>query len=291
MTPTQARAFLAVALTRSFSAAARSLGVSQPTVTNQVKQIENRYKVELFMRTRRGALLTPVGEALLPLMQRMFGTFDEARSYLEDVRGAHRGHLRIGSYGPYDVMKVVARYKQRFPRVTLSLDFWNSQSLTEKLLNYELDVAVLGRVERRTEFHTVPFRSPPLVVIAPRVEPWIRKRLISIHELKDETIVRREPGSSARAAQDRLLDKLKIPEHRIVQCGSREGVVGAVAAGVGIATIFDEGILPEDRVVKLKISGPAITSRVDVVCLAGRRSNRLVSSFLEVTREITGTSS
>src|SRR5271166_5517609 len=66
MTPTQARAFLAVAMKGSFSEAARSLGVSQPTVTNQIKQIERRHEVELFYRTGRGASLTQVGEALLP---------------------------------------------------------------------------------------------------------------------------------------------------------------------------------------------------------------------------------
>ena len=69
MTPTQARAFLAVALKGSFSEAARSLGVSQPTVTHQIKQIERKHEVELFYRSGRGASLTQVGQSLLPFIQ------------------------------------------------------------------------------------------------------------------------------------------------------------------------------------------------------------------------------
>jgi aminoethylphosphonate catabolism LysR family transcriptional regulator len=285
MTPTQARAFLAVALKGSFSEAARGLHVSQPTVTNQVKQIERRYEIELFYRRPRGATLTPVGEALLPFIRRMFGSFEEASTYLEQIHGMRVGHLRVGSYGPYDAVKVVARYRKRCPGVSISVDFSNSQILAAKLINYELDVAFLGRIKSQPEFHMLPFRSPPLVVIAPRAPPWTGRNSVSVKDLTKETVVCREPGSAARAAHDRLFEKAKISPNRILQLGSREGVVSAVAEGVGVGTIFDEGILPRDRVVKLKIAGSAIVSRVDVVCLADRRSNQLISSFLEVAQE------
>src|SRR5882672_8247608 len=126
MTPTQARAFLAVALKGSFSEAARGLRVSQPTVTNQVKQIERRHEVELFYRRPRGATLTPAGEALLPFIRRMFGSFEEASSYLDGIHGMRIGQLRVGSYGPYDAVKVVARYGKKFPAISVSVDFFNS---------------------------------------------------------------------------------------------------------------------------------------------------------------------
>jgi LysR family transcriptional regulator, low CO2-responsive transcriptional regulator len=286
MTPAQARAFLAVALKGSFSAAARSLHVSQPTVTNQVKQIERHYDVELFYRSGRGASLTQAGETLLPHIRTMFSSFDEANSVLLDLKGKSLGDLHIGSYGPYDVMTIVGRYRRRFPSVTLSVDFSNSEILAEKLLNYELDVAVLGQIKRQPKFHTLPFSRPPLVVIAPRNGVWMGRQSVSATDLKDEIIVRREPGSVARASHDRFFEKANIPANRIHQFGSREGVINAVAEGVGIGTIFDEGGLPEDRVVKLKIAGPPLLSRVDVVCLANRRTSSLISGFFDVAQEI-----
>ena len=286
MTPTQARAFLAVAMKGSFSEAARSLAVSQPTVTNQIKQIERRHEVELFYRTGRGASLTQVGEALLPFIQRMFGSFEEATTYLDEIQGIHRGHLRIGSYGPYDVMRLIARYSAQFPAVSISVDFANSQILAEKLISYELDVAVIGRIKTKPDFHAMPFSNPPLVVIAPRIPPWIGRHSVAISELRKETIVRREPGSAARVAQDRLFAQARISPSRIIQCTGREGIVSAVAARIGIGTIFDEGILPEDRIVKLKVPGPAIQSKVEIVCLADRKSNKLIASFLKIARDM-----
>jgi aminoethylphosphonate catabolism LysR family transcriptional regulator len=285
MTPSQARAFLAVALKGSFSEAARSLSVSQPTVTNQIKQIERRHEVELFYRRARGARLTPAGEALLPFIQRMFLNFEEAGAYLDGLRGTQRGQLRIGSYGPYDVIKLVARYSARFPAVSVFVDFANSQSLAQKLVSYELDVAVLGRLKTEANFYSIPFRDPPLVVIAPRTAPWAGRSSIRVSEFDRQTVVCREPGSAARVAHDRLLYNGKVSPGRIIEFASREGVVSAVAEGMGIATIFDEGIFPGDRVVKLKIAGVAIQSVVEIVCLAERAKNRLISSFFATAEE------
>lgn len=286
MTPSQARAFLAVALKGSFSEAARSLGVSQPTVTSQVRQIERRHEVELFYRSGRGAALTAAGRSLLPFVQRMFGSFDEALAFLDDRRGVHRGQLRLGSYGPYDVMRLVARFGALFPAVEVAVEFLNSQTLAEKLLNYELDVAVLGRIGRQPKFYALPFRSPPLVLIAPRLAPWLGRESVAVEELAGKTIVCREPGSAARTAHDRLLARNRVRPARIVQFASREGVVNAVAEGIGVGTIFDEGILPGDKVVKLRISGPTIRSRVEIVCLADRTTNKLIAGFLSVARSM-----
>jgi DNA-binding transcriptional LysR family regulator len=126
------------------------------------------------------------------------------------------------------------------------------------------------------------------VVIAPRMAPWLGRQSISITELNKQTIVSREPGSAARAAHDRLLAKGKISPARVVQFASREGVVNAVAEGIGIGTIFDEGVLPGDRVIKLRIAGPAVHSKVEIVCLADRKANKLIASFLGIARAMLG---
>jgi LysR family transcriptional regulator, low CO2-responsive transcriptional regulator len=285
MTPAQARAFLAVAIEGSFTAAARRINVSQPTVTSQVGSIEKKYKVELFHRTGRGARLTAAGSTLLPILRRMFASFDEAVAYLEDLRGLRQGHLRVGSYGPYDVAALVARYKQRFPALSISVDLANSRTLAQKLLNYELDVALLDRIDDHPEFHVFPFRAPTLVVIAPKTAAWAGRRSISVEELKDHVLVCREPGSATRAAFDRLVGTMDVPPHRLLQFGSREGIVSAVAEGAGLGTIFNEGVLPDNLVIKLSIRGRVISSKVDVVCLAERRTSQLISDFLMIARD------
>jgi LysR family transcriptional regulator, low CO2-responsive transcriptional regulator len=284
MTPTQARAFQAVATEGSFTAGARKLGVSQPTVTNQVKQIEGRYGVELFHRTAHGVRLTASGEELLAIVRRVFGSFDEALAYLQEAQGMRLGRLRVGSYGPYDVISMVARYREHYPAIAISVEFANSRDLAQRLLHYDLDVAVLGRDTYRPEFQVLPFSTPALVALAPRSAEWDGRRSISVEEFGKHTLICREPGSAARSAFDKLLGRTLEPGATLIQVASREGIVAAVAEGLGLAVLFDEGTLPEGRVVKLKISGSNIVSQIDVVCLKERRAMPTLKSFLAIAK-------
>ncbi len=286
MTPSQARAFQAVATEGSFTAGARKLGVSQPTATNQVKQIEGRYGVELFHRTSHGVRLTTTGEELLAIVRRVFGSFDEALAYLQEAQGMRLGKLRVGSYGPYDVIPMVARYREHYPAIALTLEFANSRDLAQRLLHYDLDVAVLGRDTYHPEFQVLPFSTPALVALAPRSAEWDGRKSITVEEFRKHTLICREPGSAARNAFDKLLGSTLEPGATLIQVGSREGIVAAVAEGLGLAVLFDEGTLPESRVVKLKISGSTVVSQIDVVCLKERRATPTLKSFLAIAKEL-----
>jgi DNA-binding transcriptional LysR family regulator len=74
----------------------------------------------------------------------------------------------------------------------------------------------------------------------------------------------------------------------VVEVGSREGVVSAVAAGMGISVIFDEGFLPTDRVLKLPIVNCALCSNVEVVCLSERKESLAVRAFFGIAEEFLG---
>ena len=251
-----------------------------------MRLIEARYKVELFHRSSRGVRLSAVGAALLAYVRRMFGSYDEAVSYLQEAQGMRQGHLRIGSYGPYGVIPMMARYRNSYPRISISITFANSRDLALRLLQYDLDVAVMASIDHHPEFHVLPFSRPPLVVIAPRAGRWKRQRSLSRDEFLKQTLICREPGSAVRAAFDQLVGTTPLTPGKVIEIGSREGVVGAVAEGLGLATIFDEGLLPESRVIKLKIRGVDMRSKVDVVCLAERRQSQVVEGFLSIASEI-----
>lgn len=285
MTPAQARAFLAVAVTGSFTAAARQLALSQPTITSQVKGIERRYNVELFYRGSRGVRLTPTGETLLAIVRRMFGSYDEAVAYLEETRGLRRGHLRIGSYGPYDAIDMVAQFTARCPGIQTTVVFANSHDLPGLLRNYEIDVAVLARIDAYPDFSSVPLAAKQLVAIAPRKDKWMGRKSIRASDLAAERLVLREEGSAARVAFEQLLLGEGLTCAEFVEVGSREGVVAAVASGLGLSAIFDEGLIPEDRIVKLAITNCRIRSQIDVVCLRERAASPTVQAFMGVVKK------
>src|SRR6202030_1873914 len=196
-----------------------------------------------------------------------------------------QGYLRVGSYTPHRCIVLVARYKKRFPGASIWVEFANSQALAKKVLNYELDVAVTAREDALPSFHSLAFTSDSLIVLAPKGSAWERRRSISVKELKRQVIVCREPGSSSRSAADRLIDTAGLPPNQVVQIGSREGVIAAVAEGVGLGIIFDDELPPEARLVKVPIRGQVIRSHDEIVCMTERRTSQVISGFLAIAQE------
>ena len=158
--------------------------------------------------------------------------------------------------------------------------------MSYRLLQYDIDVAVLASTERRDEFLAMPFRQPRLIAIAPRNETWSKRDSLRPKDLAGQTLIVRETGSIARQAFEKLLLKSGISKPRCFEFNSREGVLSAVAAGMGISAIFDEGLLPEDRVVRLPIRGCNIRSNIEVACLKERRNSAPIRAFLTIAKEL-----
>ena len=288
MSPTQARTFLAVANAGSFTGAAKALHVSQPTVTTQIRDLEQTYDVELFLRHARGVSLTPVGLELLRIVRRIDANQKDAVAFLLAAQGLQTGHLRVGAYGgTHDVIRLLAEFNRRHPDPEVDVTFANSMTLQEALLNHELDVAVFTRSESSLEFHTLPYRHHSRqVAIVGKQHSWHIRKSVRVEELIDQVLIIREPGSEARRAMEEVIRQAGSPPKKIIQIGSREGVIAAVAEGIGVSTIFDEGLVPEQVVVKIPVVGAEVSTDVDVVCLAERKNSRIISAFLEIAEEL-----
>ena len=286
MSPTHSRAFHAVATAGSFTAAAKALNVSQPTVTTQVKELETLYGVELFHRHPRGVTLTDAGKELLVIIRRMYAGQQDAIQYLQTVQDLHTGHLRVGSYGPYSVIQILAAFTQRYPHLTFALTFANSRKLRDELHNHNLDVAVFTQLQTSPEFHSLAYVENKMVLIVGKSHPWRDRKTTHLGDIEGERLIIREPGSEARRATEETILESGVTPANIIEIGSREGIVAAVAQGVGISMIFDEGFLPDHLVTKIRIRGADLIARVDVVCLAERKSSRILGCFFEIAEEL-----
>jgi aminoethylphosphonate catabolism LysR family transcriptional regulator len=286
MSPTQARAFLAVATAGSFTAAAKALNVSQPTVTTQVKDLETFYGVELFHRHGRGVSLTTTGEELLSIVRRIYANQQDAVEYLHAVQGLHTGQMRIGAYGPYHVIELLSAFHQRYPGLQISLSFANSRQLQDDILGHHIDIAVFSRLDQRTEFHTLAYDQSRLIAIVGKAHPWSRRKSIDVRELNDQPVILREPGSEVRHAYDEIERHHDLKPLRAIEVGSREGTVAATALNVGVALIFDEGLIPEQSVCQLRIRDVDFVAQVNVVCLEERKDNRAIGAFFALAEEM-----
>jgi aminoethylphosphonate catabolism LysR family transcriptional regulator len=280
------RSFLAVATHGGFTAGARALHVSQPTVTAQVRALEASYGIELFLRRGRGVALTTTGEALLRIAQRIFEQEAEALTLLRNTGDLRTGHLRVGAVGPYHVMAMLAAFRQRHPGIELAITIGNSEQAVQGLLERRADVAVLAQYAPDTRLHFVPFRSHRVVMFVRTDHRFAAKRAIRLADLAGEPLIVRERGSTTRKALDVALRAAGVVPRVAMEIGSREAVREAVIRGLGIAAVSEIEFVPDERLRTVPIRDANVQTHAHVACLNERRDARVVAAFFRVVDDL-----
>lgn len=277
---TALRAFHTVATSGSFTAAAQQLRVTQPTLSAQVKALEDEHGVRLFERQPRGVAPTEPGAALLAVTHQLFELVDEAEQTLSASRELKRGQLRVGADAPARVMEALATFRRRHPAVELAVSLGNSGQLLTAVRERRVDLAVLANVGPDPRLHIQPLQRDALVLVAARQHRWARRAAVAIEELTDQPLVVREQGSTTRAIFERTLARHKIVTGPLLEIGSREGVREAAAAGLGIGVVFDSEFGNDDRLVKLALSNAEMHGTEYAICLKKHRRRAAVEVFL-----------
>ena len=279
---TQLRSFHAVATAGSFTAAAERLHVSQPTITTQVKTLEDFYRVELFHRAGRRVRLTEVGERLLKLSRQIFSLEADAVQLLGDAGELRSGHLRVAAVGPSHVTKMLVAFNHRYPGIKISVSTGNSQDVLDRLLDYRADVGVLAQVFRDARFVSMPFSEHPVVIFTSTAHRFASRRTIRTSELQGEKLILRELGSTTRKALEAALKAAGVQPEVVMEVASREIIREAVAQGMGIGAVSEVEYVPGPGLHAVKISDAQVRTYAHVVCLAERREMRMVRSFFDI---------
>lgn len=282
MRHTQLRSFHAVAQRLSFTAAARELGVSQPTVTTQVKSLEAEFGVELFVRRGRRIELTETGAGLLDITRRLFADEKEAADYLNETRGLRIGHLRVGAVGPYHVTDMLAAFNARHPGLYVSVTVGNSRDTLRDLLDYRTDVAVLAHVDPDPRLVAIPYRRHQVIAFCPADHPFAQRRSIRLRDMESQRLIVREAGSTTRRAFDQAMREANVRARVVMEIGSRESIREAVAKGIGMGVVSEAEFIPDPRIRPLPIADAEIYTYAHVVHLKERQKARLVHAFLQV---------
>ena len=282
MTPTQLRAFFAVASTGSFTAAARLLHTSQPPITTHVRELEARYGVELFHRHGRGVELTPVGRQLLAIAQRVVTNQQEAVELLRDAGKLEHGHLRIGAVTPLGITEALSRFHARHPQVKITVSPGNSSELLEGLRRYRFDVAFVGQMGAMDEFDVACHTQHEIVLLVGPSHPWAARESIELHELEGEPLIFREEGSNTQRALQEVAQHAGVKLAQALTYGSREGLIACVAAGLGVGPILADQFVDHPELRALTIKGLNLTVDGYLACLKERRDSRIVRAFVEL---------
>jgi aminoethylphosphonate catabolism LysR family transcriptional regulator len=281
----QLRSFHAVAQEMSFTKAAGLLHIGQSTLTVQVRALEERYGVELFVRSSRGLQLSTIGKALFEITKPIFIYEEQAVGLLRATGDAIDGHIRVGTVGPFFVMKLLAQYQARYPRVQLSIDSDNSAEVVRKVLDSTNDVAITGIAVDDPRLYSKELGSHEILVFVNRHHPWARQDTIRLSELHDQNMVMREPGSMTRSAFERTLADNGV-KPRVVMEVSRDAVREAVIEGLGIGIVSEAEFRVHEDLRALRVVDHPSHTRSYVICQMSRRNSKPIALFLDLAQAI-----
>ena len=278
----QLRAFHAVAAQAGFTLAARTLGLTQPTLSQSVKALEERYGVLLFERSSRRVQPTEMGRRLFQLTTRLFDTEQEAATLLEGSAQLARGLLQLGADSPYYVMPLIAEFDRRHPQVEIRLSIGNAGAVLEDLSEARLDVALLSNPPVDPRFHIVPLYRDPVRLMLPAGHPLAAGDSVPVAALAGQRLVMRETGSMTRRTVERGLAEAEIAAGAVFEVTGREAVQEAVALGLGLGFISAGEIRPDPRIVVRPLGDCDWHTDEYVLCQRDRRRFPAIRAFIEL---------
>ncbi|MCP8634144.1 transcriptional regulator CynR [Pseudomonas mosselii] len=184
--------FLAVAQHHSFTRAAAALHVSQPALSQQVRQLEESLGAQLFDRSGRTTRLTDAGEVYLRYAKRASQELQEARRAIHDVSDLSRGSLRVAvtpTFTSYLVGPLVEAFHSRYPNITLNLREIAQEHMEELLLADELDVGIAFDEPHAQDIDTYPLLVETLALVVGSQHPLAHARAIGLQALNDESMI------------------------------------------------------------------------------------------------------
>lgn len=276
------RSFHAVAKTLSFTAAAEYLRIGQPTVSEQVRGLEDRFSVELFHRHGRYVELTDAGRRLYEITQGIFGQEEEAIQLLQSLHSRKTGQLRIGGVSPPIVMNLAYELMQRNPDIEFGISITPEQETLARLYDFSIDIAILALVNPDNRLHIVPYKTYPIVAVVRDDHPWANKYSVPLKSIRGESVIMRESGSKTRDILETACAKQDIEIQCALELNSREAIMHAIAEGFGIGFVseIEYTALPGTKAVRLRDT--AVSIDYFMCSLAVRKNRPLIKSVLEI---------
>lgn len=226
--------------TRHFGQAAEACFVTQPTLSTQIRKLEDELGVQLFERNQRHVIPTPICQSITERAQHILNEVEQIRETARQACDPEAGTLRLGVFptlAPYLLPHVVPGLRDRFPRLQMLLTEEKTDTLIEQLEKGELDCAVLAEpVEQHTLTHA-PLFEEPFMVALPDDDKLTRKKALSIQDLADRNVLLLDEGHCLRQQALDVCQLAEAHERSDFRATSLETLRQMVAAGVGMTLL------------------------------------------------------
>lgn len=252
------RIFVMVAEKKSFSEAARSLYLTQPAVTHQVKNLESHFATPLFKRESNTVLLTPVGRILYKYAKRFSKLDDELMEEIEHHTGRLKGDLVIGActmVGGHLMPDLVKDFCEAHPEVKFSIEIGNCPSVIDNLLKGTIDVGLIGDKAAHRDLAIEELLEHTLLLVSSPDYVNIDGGTVSLKDLTGMKLLLREEGVGTRIRFEELVSQngMNLRKFQIITVsGSDEVIKMMVKKGLGVSFLPRKAIERELEIGDLK---------------------------------------
>lgn len=285
--------FCKVVELRSFTKAAEALSLSQPTVSEHIRTLEETLNERLIDRLGREVLPTPAGKLFYQYARNIVQLRDEAVQALDRFKGNLSGALVLGAStipGTYVLPKFIGTFKAAHPAIQITLRISDTAQIGGEVLDGTVEAGVIGSKWSDRRVVTTKIFSDELVLTVPPGHPWARLGIIEAEDLIQETFILREQGSGTRMFMKQRLEESGFDVSRITvaaEMGSTGAVRQGIKAGIGVSILSYQAVeedIQYGHLAKVEIRGVRFVRPLYLAQRKNRQSSPLCAAFLDHLR-------
>ncbi|GAA4295801.1 selenium metabolism-associated LysR family transcriptional regulator [Anaerocolumna aminovalerica] len=287
----QLEAFVKVVELQSFSKAAKSLFLTQPTISSHIVSLEKELNVRLVERTTKTVKTTSAGEKLYEYAKEILEIKEDLYQEFGAKSQADEAIVIAGSTIPsqYILPELISAFKKQNKKIYFSINHGDSQYVIDEILKHKVDIGFVGVKDENSKLNFIPFYEDKLVIITPNENHYkvLLEKANTLENLLKEPIILRENGSGTLKSAERFLESKKIEGSKlnvVARINDQEIIKRSVSKGMGISIMSKKSaqdFAEEGKILMYEPIGEAIYRRLYIVFEKRKRFSRLEKSFIE----------
>ncbi len=251
----QLRVFKKVAQTKSVTKAAHLLHMTQPAVSNIIRNIEQQIDSPIIEVLHKKLHITPTGEILLNAYEHIERQLEEAKTKINLMKGKMVGTIRIASVSTakYFIPRLLGAFKTLYPEINIELKIKNRQEIIERLDQNLDDFVIMSQLPELMAIEHQDFYEDELVVAASNLHPLAHQKRFHLKVIANEPWLIREVGSGTRMAMENILNKYKVKPNIQMEIDNNESIKQAIIGNIGISILSHQSIDIEQKAGLIKV--------------------------------------
>lgn len=278
----QIRILVAVARENNFSRAAKALGISQPAVSVQLRELQKKYGVKIYTRRGKQIILSDLGMDLVNTGRKVLGLIDEMDIWLKEAGNLVSGKIHVGLSCHYFVKDLLGKFMKDFPGVRVKASIGHSAGLLEEISACRMDVAEITAIEKDPKLYYQKYSEQNILMFVSKTHPWARKKKIDITALHNEKMVALHGKSMTRQIFNKKLAEKGVKPDIVLELDNWDTMKEVVAAGVGFGIALEDEFGPDERLLRVSLKGSDFKAYQYFVCHPEYKDFKTVSAFLDI---------